>query len=107
LIQIKHRHGEIVLSCGRTMPAKQLAVSSRPGTISHVWSPYTWCLTNICVAATPASPDLSKSCHQAHSSWKSSIRTASTVATSLPLDQFASTRDAAPIQLFEYMLDDR
>jgi hypothetical protein len=58
LIQIKHRHGEIVLSCGRTMPAKQLAVPSRPGTISHVWSPYTWCLINICVAATPASPDL-------------------------------------------------
>jgi RimJ/RimL family protein N-acetyltransferase len=32
LIQIKHRHGEIILSCEGTMPAEQLAVSSRPGT---------------------------------------------------------------------------
>jgi hypothetical protein len=38
LIQIKHRHGEIILSCGDTTSAEQLAVSSRPGTISHVWS---------------------------------------------------------------------
>jgi hypothetical protein len=36
LIQIKHRRGEIILSCEDTMPAEQLAVSSRPGTISDV-----------------------------------------------------------------------
>jgi GNAT superfamily N-acetyltransferase len=38
LIQIKHRHGEIILSWEGTMPAEQLAVSSRAGTISHVWA---------------------------------------------------------------------
>jgi hypothetical protein len=30
-----------------------------------------------------------------------------TVATSLPLDQFASSRDGAPAQVYEYLLDDQ
>ena len=38
LIQIKHRQGGIVLPCEGIMPAQRLAVSSRPGSISHVRS---------------------------------------------------------------------
>ena len=68
--------------------------------------PYSWCLTNICVAATPASPDL---IHQLESGQKLTLEVVDsnilTVATSLPLDQFATARDAAPAQVFDYLMD--
>jgi invasion protein IalB len=70
--------------------------------------PYNWCLTNICVAATPASPDLVQKLLSGKN-LKLEVVDSNflTVATSLPLDQFASTRDGAPAQVFEYLLDDQ
>jgi invasion protein IalB len=68
--------------------------------------PYSWCLTNICVAATPASPDL---IHELESGRKLTLEVVDsnilTVTTSLPLDQFATVRNAAPTQVFEYLMD--
>ena len=68
--------------------------------------PYSWCLTNICVAATPASPDL---IHQMESAQTLTLEVVDsnllTVATSLPLDQFATVRNAAPTEVLEYLLD--
>jgi invasion protein IalB len=68
--------------------------------------PYSWCLTNICVAGAPANPDL---IHQLESGQKLTLEVVDsnilTVATSLPLDQFATARNAAPTQVFEYLLD--
>jgi invasion protein IalB len=68
--------------------------------------PYSWCLTNICVAAAPASPDL---IHQMESAQKLTLEVVDSnilaVTTSLPLDRFAAVRNAAPTQVFEYLLD--
>lgn len=70
--------------------------------------PYTWCLTNICVAATPANPGLVQELLSGKN-LKLEVVDSNflTVATSLPLDQFASIRDGAPAQVFEYLLDDQ
>jgi invasion protein IalB len=70
--------------------------------------PYTWCLTNICVAATPATPDLVQELLSGKN-LKLEVVDSNllTVATSLPLDQFASSRDGAPAQVYEYLLDDQ
>jgi len=68
--------------------------------------PYSWCLTNTCVAGTPASPDL---IHAMESGQKLTLEVVDsnivTIPTSLPLDQFATVRNAAPTQVFEYLLD--
>jgi invasion protein IalB len=70
--------------------------------------PYNWCLTNMCVAATLANPDLVQELLSGKT-FKLEVVDSNflTVATSLPLDQFASIRDGAPAQVFEYQLDDR
>lgn len=69
--------------------------------------PYSWCLTNICVAASPASPELIRAMD---SGLKLTLEVVDsrilTVATSLPLDQFAAVRSAAPSEFFEYLIDD-
>ena len=69
--------------------------------------PYSWCLTNICVAAAPASPELIQAME---SGLKLTLQVVDsrilTVATSLPLDQFAAVRNAAPTEVFEYLIDD-
>jgi invasion protein IalB len=68
--------------------------------------PYSWCLTNICVAATPAGPDL---IHELEAGQNLTLEVVDsnilTVTTSLPLDQFAAVRSAAPAQIFDYLLD--
>lgn len=68
--------------------------------------PYSWCLTNLCVAAAPASPDL---IHAMESAQKLTLEVVDSnilaVTTSLPLDQFAAVRNAAPAEVFEYLLD--
>ena len=69
--------------------------------------PYSWCLTNICVAATPASPELIKAMA---SGLKLTLEVVDSnilsVATTLPLDQFAAARNAPPTQVFEFLNDD-
>ncbi|MGA7997979.1 MAG: invasion associated locus B family protein [Bradyrhizobium sp.] len=69
--------------------------------------PYSWCLTNICVAGTPASPELIQAME---SGVKLTLEVVDsrilTIATSLPLDQFAAARNAPTAQVFEFLNDD-
>ena len=91
-----------------TLPADQLALSSRPGTISHVWSPYTWCLTSICVAATPASPDLVQEL-SSDQNLKLEVVDSNFFdgCDVLALGSVRVDPRCSPAQLFEYLLDDR
>lgn len=69
--------------------------------------PYSWCLTNICVAGAPASPELIQAME---AGLKLTLEVVNsrilTVATSLPLDQFAAARKAPPTQVIEFLNDD-
>jgi invasion protein IalB len=69
---------------------------------------YSWCLSNLCIAATPASPDLIRAME---SGQKLTLEVVDsnilTIATSLPLDQFETTRKGNPTQTFEYQFDDQ
>jgi invasion protein IalB len=68
--------------------------------------PYSWCLSNLCIAATPASPDLIR---EIEAGQKLTLEVVDsnilTVPTTLSLDQFASTRKGPPTQIFEYQFD--
>ena len=79
-----------------------IKVSIDQGAPIHV--PYSRCLTNICVAATP------ELIHEMESGQKLTLEVVDsnilTVRTSLPLDQFAAVRGAAPAQVFENLPDD-
>jgi invasion protein IalB len=69
--------------------------------------PFTWCLTNICVAAAPVTPSLiaelesGKNLQLALTDLNSS-----TVALTLSLDEFAAARKGAAAQTFDFGLDE-
>jgi len=68
--------------------------------------PYSWCLSNLCIAATPAAPELIRAMDTGQKLTLEVVDTnILTIATSLSLDQFAAVRNAAPTQVFEYQLD--
>lgn len=70
--------------------------------------PYSWCLSNLCIAATPASPELIR---EMEAGQKLTLEVVDsnilTVQTTLSLDQFGSTRKGPPTQIFEYELDNQ
>ena len=64
--------------------------------------PYTWCLTNICVAADVAEPKLIQEMEDGQTLVLQIIDSnILTVSTALPLGQFAAVHKNAPTQLFE------
>jgi invasion protein IalB len=70
--------------------------------------PYTWCLSNLCIAATPASPELIGAMD---SGQKLTLEVVNSnilsIPTTLSLDQFETTRKGPPTQIFEYQFDNQ
>lgn len=70
------------------------------------WVPYVWCLTNACVAATLAEPELIREMDSGRLLTLEVVDSSIlTVASSMPLDQFATVRKGAPAQILEQSLD--
>lgn len=84
-------------------PGVKLSVDK--GTAHKV--PFSWCLTNTCIAGDAASPALLR---EMESGKSLSIEVMDTnllaVTTSLPLDQFAAVRKGAPLKTFEQNIDE-
>ena len=69
--------------------------------------PYTWCLTNTCLAADVADPNLLKEMETGQKLLLEVVDySVLTVSTSLPLTQFATVRRGAPAQTFEQSIDE-
>jgi invasion protein IalB len=68
--------------------------------------PYSWCLTNICVAANRVDSDL---IHEMETGKNLSLEVVntniSTIATSVPLDNFATAHKNPPEQTFDFQFD--
>jgi len=69
--------------------------------------PFTWCLTNTCIAGDRAAPALLREMEAGKSLTVEVVDTnLLAVATSLPLQQFATVRKGAPAQVFEQKIDE-
>ena len=69
--------------------------------------PYTWCLTNACIAAAAADPKMVKEMASGQTLRLEFVDSSLlTLTTSLPLGQFDSVRKGAPAQTFEQDIDE-
>jgi len=69
--------------------------------------PFTWCLTNTCIAGDLASPALLRDMEAGKTLAIEVVDTnLLTVTTSLPLQNFAAARKRAPAQVFEQKIDE-
>jgi invasion protein IalB len=69
--------------------------------------PYTWCLTNTCLAADVADPKLLKEMETGQKLLLEVVDySVLTVSTTLPLDRFAAVRQGTPAQTFEQAIDE-
>jgi invasion protein IalB len=69
--------------------------------------PFSWCLTNTCIAGDAASPALLREMESGKSLVLEVMDTNMlTVSTSLPLAQFAAVRKGAPTKTFEQSIDE-
>jgi invasion protein IalB len=69
--------------------------------------PYTWCLTNTCVAAEVADPTLIKAMESGQTLGLEVVDTnILSLATPVPLAQFASVHKGAPTKIFEQDIDE-
>jgi invasion protein IalB len=69
--------------------------------------PFTWCLTNTCIAGDVAEPELLRDFEVGESLTLEVVETnLLAVTTSLPLGQFASARNGAPTRTFEQNIDE-
>jgi invasion protein IalB len=69
--------------------------------------PYTWCLTNACIAADVADPNIIKEMESGRTLGLEAVDSnILSVTTSLPLGQFASVHRSAPAQTFEQDIDE-
>ena len=83
-------------------PGVKLTVDSGP----PFWVPYVWCLTNACVAATLAEPELIREMEGGRLLTLEVVDSnILTVASSMPLDNLATVRNGAPAQIFQQSLD--
>jgi invasion protein IalB len=69
--------------------------------------PYVWCMTNICIAGSVADPQLIRDM-EGGEKLKLEIVDSSvqSVSTTLPLNQFATVRKAAPTRKFQQDVDE-
>ena len=69
--------------------------------------PYTWCLTNTCIAADVADPGLLKEMETGRKLLLEIVDYSMlTVSTTLPIDQFAAVRQGVAAQTFEQDIDE-
>ena len=69
--------------------------------------PYTWCLTNACIAGTVADPNMVKEMASGQTLRLEFVDSSLlTLTTSLPLGLFASAHKGAPVQTFEQDIDE-
>ena len=69
--------------------------------------PYTWCLTNACIAGTVADPKMVKEMASGQTLRLEFVDSSLlTLTTSLPLGLFASAHNGAPAQTFEQDIDE-
>jgi len=69
--------------------------------------PFTWCLTNTCIAGDAAKPALLRELEAGKNLTVEVVDTnLLAVTTSLPLNQFAAVRKGAPAQAFEQHIDE-
>jgi invasion protein IalB len=69
--------------------------------------PFSWCLTNTCIAGDTLGPSLLRELENGKSLTVEVVDTNMlSVTTSLPLDQFAAVRKGAPAKLFEQSLEE-
>jgi invasion protein IalB len=69
--------------------------------------PFTWCLTNTCIAADLAAPALLRDMETGKNLTVEVVDTnLLAVTTSLPVSQFAAVRKGAPAQVFEQQIDE-
>ena len=69
--------------------------------------PYTWCLSNACIAAIAADPKMIKEMTAGKSLRLEFVDSSLlTLSTSMPLDQFASIYKGVPAQTFEQDIDE-
>jgi invasion protein IalB len=84
-------------------PGAKLTVDN--GTAYRI--PFTWCLTNTCIAADLASPAL---LHEMENGKSMTVEVVDTnlvaVTTSLPLAQFAAVRNGAPAHVLEQQIEE-
>ena len=69
--------------------------------------PYTWCLTNACIAGAVANPKMVEEMASGQTLRLEFVDSSLlTLTTSLPLGQFASVHKGAPAQTFEQDIDE-
>ncbi|MBR1227842.1 invasion associated locus B family protein [Bradyrhizobium sp. AUGA SZCCT0176] len=69
--------------------------------------PYTWCLTNACIAGSMADPKMVKEMASGQTLRLEFVDSSLlTLSTSLPLGQFAPAHQGAPAQTFEQDIDE-
>lgn len=69
--------------------------------------PYTWCLTNACIAGAPANPQMIKEMTTRQSLQLEFVDSSLlTLTTSVPLGQFAAVYKGSPAQTFEQDIDE-
>jgi invasion protein IalB len=109
-VYLTEREGD---STARLQPFLPVGLYMKPGaklTVDKGMAhriPYTWCLTNTCIAADLASPALLREMDNGKNLTVEVVDTnLLAVTTSLPLGQFAAVRKGAPAQLFEQKIDE-
>lgn len=69
--------------------------------------PFTWCLTNTCIAGEPAEPGLLRDMESGRNLTIEAVDTNMlAVKTSLPLDRFAAVRKGTPAKVFEQTIEE-
>jgi invasion protein IalB len=69
--------------------------------------PFSWCLTNTCIAGNAAQPALLREMEVGKNLILEVVDTNMlAVTTTLPLGQFAAARKGAPVQVFEQQIDE-
>ena len=95
---------QLFLPVGLYMPPG-VKLSVDTGTAHKI--PFTWCLTNTCIAGDLAKPALLR---ELEAGKNLTIEVVDTnllaVTTSLPLSQFAAARKGAPARVFEQQIDE-
>jgi invasion protein IalB len=95
---------QLFLPVGLYMP-RGVKLTIDKGTAHKI--PFTWCLTNTCIAGDAAKPALLRELEAGKNLTVEVVDTnLLAVTTSLPLNQFAAVRKGAPAQVFEQHIDE-